>query len=666
MSVQSKVAAYMLAAVLISWLPGHAQQANNAGHYWYREQGITDSAYSTADIKQDLDIAKSLHTDFPDSARQVAYRALYRSRHIHYTEGMAIALNTLGMLYLNKGAYDSAIALLHQSAHYTATLGGNNQLYAAYVNLGSAYFYKGDYERALDYYYRALENTSNNNLKATANDSFRIYLNIALVWNRLGGNKQAMEVLQKIERNPRLYQDSNAKADFYSIAANTYAGDNPRLALDYYQKALAIAQAKKLNAPAVAALNTIARIYVSLKMPDSAMIYVKEAEAILDQYPDAFNYDRFHTRDNLGHIYMLRKEYKKAEQILTSVYEDARAIDLTDIVIHIEPDLAELYAATGRPGLAYEHMQHYALLKDTISEQQRSKSVDLLLQLRKNEQDKAMMAKNLRLSQQQRLLQFKNFWITGIAAGSALLLLILIVFVRNYRHRQRIQQADMLQLRQEQEINQLKAQVRGEEQERNRIALALHDGIASQLWAIKLNVDSLRHQSPESDQQVSLGAIYQQLDDTTKEVRSTAHNLMPDLLLEEGLGTAVASLCEKIKKQTSLEVDFLEYGIIPRMDEAIELSLYRMVQELVQNALKHAIGATSLLVQLSCTDALLNITVEDNGAGFADAQPEQGKEGIGLRHIEKRVKALQGHIDIQSRPGKGTTVYMEFDIKHLV
>src|SRR5690606_11749826 len=112
----------------------------------------------------------------------------------------------------------------------------------------------------------------------------------------------------------------------------------------------------------------------------------------------------------------------------------------------------------------------------------------------------------------------------------------------------------------------------GEEQERNRLALELHDGIASQLWAIKLNVDSLQQQdSFHGSQRQSLRTIYQQLDDTTREVRKTAHNLMPDLLLDEGLATALASLCDKIKKQTELEVDFLEFGTIPRMDEEIEL-----------------------------------------------------------------------------------------------
>jgi signal transduction histidine kinase len=112
-------------------------------------------------------------------------------------------------------------------------------------------------------------------------------------------------------------------------------------------------------------------------------------------------------------------------------------------------------------------------------------------------------------------------------------------------------------------------------------------------------------------------------------------------------------------------VDFLEYGTIPRMDEDIELSLYRMIQELIQNVLKHAEGATQLLVQLSCIDTLLNITVEDNGAGFSETNLDSAK-GIGLRHIQKRVNTLNGHIDLQSIRGKGTTVYLEFEIQHLL
>jgi signal transduction histidine kinase len=396
-----------------------------------------------------------------------------------------------------------------------------------------------------------------------------------------------------------------------------------------------------------------------------------EALRLLDllsqkQDPGYGTYDRLHAEHNLGVIYLQQHQLAKAAPLLLTAFSGAKASGLKDLVPHMEPDVAAFFAATGDYKKAYDHILHYALLRDTLLEQQKVKALSNWMQARMNEKDKAMLSQKLEIAQQQKKLQAKNFWIGVTALGSLLLLAGLLGFMRSYKNKQRLQQSAFTRLQQEQEINQLKAQVRGEEQERNRIAMELHDGIASQLWAIKLNVDSLQQQHPLHGAFLhNLHTIYQQLDDTAQEVRKTAHNLMPDLLLEEGLGTALASLCDKIKKQTELEVDFLEYGTIPRMDEEIELSLYRMIQELIQNVLKHAEGATQLLVQLSCIDTLLNITVEDNGAGFSETNLDSSK-GIGLRHIQKRVKTLNGHIDLQSVPGKGTTVYLEFDIQHLL
>lgn len=173
-----------------------------------------------------------------------------------------------------------------------------------------------------------------------------------------------------------------------------------------------------------------------------------------------------------------------------------------------------------------------------------------------------------------------------------------------------------------------------------------------------------RQEGLNAQQQQQLTDIYRQLEETAQEVRNTAHNMMPALLLDEGLGAALASLCEKAERSTGLVAAYQEYGSVPRLDREIEHLLYRMVQELVQNAMKHAAGATHLLVQLSCSDAVLNITVEDNGQGFS--WPQEAGRGEGLQHIVRNVQALKGHIDIKSSSGKGTAVYMELDIQNLL
>jgi signal transduction histidine kinase len=138
---------------------------------------------------------------------------------------------------------------------------------------------------------------------------------------------------------------------------------------------------------------------------------------------------------------------------------------------------------------------------------------------------------------------------------------------------------------------------------------------------------------------------------------------MPEILLEQGLAEAVHAFCEKMSVSSSLHVDFHLSGFIPRLDPAFELSLYRMIQELIQNIFKHA-GASSAIVQLDSHDPQLIVTIEDNGKGL-DKKKIDSNLGTGLRNVISRVKALQGRFDIYSSDGKGTSINIEFDITHM-
>jgi two-component system NarL family sensor kinase len=137
---------------------------------------------------------------------------------------------------------------------------------------------------------------------------------------------------------------------------------------------------------------------------------------------------------------------------------------------------------------------------------------------------------------------------------------------------------------------------------------------------------------------------------------------LPDILLEEGLAEAVYYFCKNLKQNTGLEIDFQLYGQIPRLTPDFELSVYRIIQELVHNIIKHA-KARLALVQITCQDRHLSITVEDDGVGIPSALLNERK-GFGLRTVRARVKTLMGHLDVRSEEGKGTIVYLEFDIQN--
>jgi two-component system NarL family sensor kinase len=152
------------------------------------------------------------------------------------------------------------------------------------------------------------------------------------------------------------------------------------------------------------------------------------------------------------------------------------------------------------------------------------------------------------------------------------------------------------------------------------------------------------------------------LDNTVNDIRRTAHNLMPELLLKHGLSEATRIFCDQVQDNEGLSISYQHYGFIDGPDKRFELSVYRIVQELVHNVIKHA-QASFALVQLSQHNDILDVTIEDNGRGL---QAHEGAtKGMGLESIRQRVRELQGKININSSAGSGTTVYIEFNLKLL-
>lgn len=644
---------------MIVWFPYIKGQGQTSVIPSKTKTELHDRLIETLDtnlIWKQLQLAHDLHNTFPDSSLTLAEQAFRLSQRAKFNSGMAWASMIQGSIIQNQGKYDSSIYFFTRgliSAKKTHLLTFN-----FINNIANSYFYKGAYQTALKNYHRALKEPN-----LLLGDSSQAYLNIALVWQRLGGLEQAGLYLAMADSIATRNHDTSMLISLLGQKSEiSYVENHIMEAAAQLERALNMTRVSKNEHAAISILNQLTHLYLALDQVDKAMEYTNDALTILKKYPDGYNFERYHTQHNLGLIYRHLKNYSYAEQILAETYRRAQSSGLNDLILHMEPDLADVYAINGKYDLAYKHVLHYAQLKDSILEKERK---NMLQDWQKNtmaEKDKSIIIQKLQIAEQSRKLQYKNMWIGVIAVSGILLCLILATWIRSYRRKQRLQQELVIRMEQRQEINQLKARVKGEEHERQRLALELHDGIASQLWAIKLNVESIQQQA-HPEERTKLNEIYYQLDEATQEVRKTAHNLMPDLLLQYGLAVAVESLCNKINSGTSIDATFQEYGIIPRMNEDIELSIYRMIQELIQNILKHADGFTQMLIQLSCTEQLLNITVEDNGPGF---YPKNESKGLGLRNIESRVKTLHGHFDINSMPGKGTTVYLEFEILHLL
>lgn len=647
--------------ILVIMVTGNLQVQSQAPVPSRPELRVIRNYPDTLALKQMIYRADTLSLTDSVLKRALFTTVLERSRALMSPRGIFLALTRLAYLEQLKGNHQGALLFHKQAMQYAAFPQIRPHLNILFNNVGLSYSQLGNYEQALHYYYKALAALGESGGGYNGTDSVGIYTNIGVLWSRLGEQTYAFQTFEQVRQIADRNKDTMQLGMVYANMGEIYfkKGDYDRAGA-YYKKGLVLVRQTRYYQCEVSTLTGLANLARHQQHYNEAIGYLKEALDIVKRRPISAD-NRIGALTALGAVYLDTKQYAKAKTILTEAYAEANEISHKELLEEVIPLIASVNAVTGSYRDAYRQQVSYSVMKDSLYMQEKSRSLDVLVSSRTAAKDRAMLAQQLQITRQKNQLQRLHFMVGGVIAGAICLLIIGIVLTRNHKQKQAIQDAVILQLQQGREIDRLKAQVHGEEQERQRIARELHDGIASQLWAIKLNVDSMQQEVPGSPIAHKLGTIFQQLTDTVLDVRKTAHNLMPDLLLEEGLATAIASLCEKTGMQTQLEVDYQEYGIVPKVDKEIELSLYRMVQELVQNVLKHATNATHLLVQLSSVHSLLSITVEDNGEGF-----RHQTDGVGIQQIRKRAMAMKGHFDLQSIPGKGTTAYLEFDLQYFL
>lgn len=199
----------------------------------------------------------------------------------------------------------------------------------------------------------------------------------------------------------------------------------------------------------------------------------------------------------------------------------------------------------------------------------------------------------------------------------------------------------------------------GEEKERERIAKELHDGLGGMLAGVKINFSGWGSKTLSSEQREDFDKILHQLDKSVGELRGVARNLMPESLLKFGLETALKDLSE-FYMNDDLEIDLQTYTINAAIPLSMQLHIYRIVQELLSNAIKHS-KATNILLQCSQNKKNFFITVEDNGVGF-NPEDLRHKKGMGIHNVKNRVDYLKGKFDMNSQQGEGATVNIELKI----
>lgn len=603
---------------------------------------------------ENIDALENMH---PDSAIARYHQLLHASLDAAFVTGVNRTLNRLGNLYASRGRYDLS-ERDHQSA--LAACARRRALWpclpTVYNGLGTIRETQSRYKEAAAFYHKAVWLAERLQVSSTGG----VYNNLGAVLISLDQFREALHYLDLAEERATATGTYSTLGMIFTNKGLVYYAEKEWGKSEHYLlAALKLSREQHLAQTEHQALTGLGILNLGQGRPAEALKFLLLANAIPGNF--SLHY-RNATFENIGKAYQALGQYPEAERYLLLARNTGEQLQLGKKVAEIDLLLSGVYEAENKPARALKHYKAYTSLRDSIANQEIITDVQQLnIRFRTAEKDKDIARKQLLIARQEDILKQKNTWIVLIAAGALLISGLFVSLYRNARHRQLLQARQLQILKQEQEINQLRAMMQGEEKERARIAQELHDGIGGMLAAIKMNFSTLRHHLAEGGPVRDLREISGMLDETSHEVRKMSHNLMPDTLLQHGLSETLKAYCEKINAGDQVYVNVQINAGLQKLSPPFTLALYRIIQELLQNVLKHA-DAGNVLVLLDEQQEQLKLSIKDNGKGFVVGRQQ---EGLGLQNVQSRVHAFQGQLDIQSDPAKGTLVTAFFDLEKI-
>jgi signal transduction histidine kinase len=365
---------------------------------------------------------------------------------------------------------------------------------------------------------------------------------------------------------------------------------------------------------------------------------------------------------NLGRVYVELNQWSRAEELLHKGIDNCISHKQIKFLSEGYYHLAELYKRKGLFKEALDYFVLYEKYKEEMFSQDKANQVAYLqVKFDSEEKEKLILQEQNR---NQELLNSKLETELQLAQRNNLLIFTLVVLLAGgmsayfllQRNKKRLE-ADKQKALLKEKDRSLQAVITAQEEERGRVARELHDGIVQDLTSIS---NRLNQVIPMVDNLVKdkLSILSQDLQTASKDVRNISHELMPMALRELGLTAALDDMLNKVLTSLPLVYDFEALGIDARLPEKIEVSLYRVTQELINNIIKHS-GATMVSVVLNKRGGFITLLVEDNGKGF---EHTPSSSGIGLTSITSRINMVHGELKYESSQESGTVTIVRIPL----
>ncbi len=585
------------------------------------------------------------NSSIPDSTRAIAYNNLIS---INYVESKT----------------DSAYIMAKELLQYTIDNNLNREYADVLITLGNIQYIIGDLTKATNNYFDGLK------IYKTLNDKYgeaKTLNNIGRIYKANWDFDKALEYYENSLEISINIKDTINIATSYTNIGNVYSGRfKTDEALTYYLKSLELSEEiNDKSGIAITSLN-IGSNYSRSKDYVKAANYMKKG---LDIGREIKNYNiEANALSSLSANYFKQKKYDEAIKHVNMCLVSAKKTSNKRLLKYGHELLFEIYKIKKKWELAIYHLEESSEIHDYLNELESSK------QLQKTEINNLRVKDSLYLIQKelkldlvhQTELQQKNKEKSNLILGWGISLFIIsilaLLIFNNVKQKQLKAEKEKEKILKEIELSSIDAMIEGQEKERKRIAEDLHDDIGSVLTTLKLHFENFKINKEKQQflQEELISKTEILLDEAYTKVRSMAHVKNSGVIANQGLLIAVHNMATKISNADKIAINVIDHGLENRLENSLELTIFRIIQELVTNTIKHA-NANEINVHLTNHEEMLNIMVEDDGVGFNTKTVSKNK-GMGLHSIEKRIEHLEGTLIIESEKNKGTTVIIDIPI----
>lgn len=523
----------------------------------------------------------------------------------------------IGAIQLKQGNYNETIKTLTESAAYFEKTGDDLNAAKCYSNISSALAELGNYGKAIDYNEKAL--LIFNQQKLT---QFQLITlpNLAAQQFKIGDTVNAVSNNLKAEKLALQLNNKRSLSIIYNNLGSIFLDSDPEKAKTYLEKTITIKNEINLKTGIEVALG------------------------------------------NLGYLCMKNGDYKKAAEYYTRV---AQLVNGKQLVFACN-QLSECYKNLNNIEKAFEFSEKSRILNDSILNAENQKVFNEI-QTKYETEKKEKEILELRTANLQ--VDVKRIRNKNLMFGSFAILLVTIIMVvfllKNAKKKQllihqniKIKEQEFAQQLKIQELAGIDAILEAQEKEQIRIADDLHDNLGSKIATLKLYIDDISPKITSNKNEELLEKIKLLAEETYREVRKIAHNKNFGVLINKGLIPSIKLVANEISGTDRLKIEVININVKKHIKNNIEIQVFRIIQELLTNILKHA-RASEVVIQFSEENDILNILVEDNGIGFNIETPSAG---IGITNIEKRIEKLNGEVVFDTTPGNGTTVILNIPL----